>query len=213
MKLVVNRTDVVESEMQSVEWAGNTNNVIFVKDNDIYLKYEHSNEEVRFTFNGRPGLFYNGVPDWLYQGKSESLVDAFTNIWRGRDNEWVVSKPVKLTECYELGTWRENCYLWFPYVTPLSMVKANENFIVLLLQVCNTNGIALLYALYFPIIQKRFFWILKVRFGRPLMAACCYTRASMILPWRFLSFLGSRKASISVINLKCRTLEACIIQW
>lgn len=56
-------------ELQSADWAGNTNNVIFVKDNDIFVKYETNHEEFRITETGIPGLVYNGIPDWLYQGK------------------------------------------------------------------------------------------------------------------------------------------------
>ncbi len=57
-------------ELQSVDWAGNTNNIIFVKDNDIYVKYEANHTELQITNTGVPGLIYNGIPDWLYQGKN-----------------------------------------------------------------------------------------------------------------------------------------------
>lgn len=69
MKLVVNESDVIGSEMQSVQWAGTTNNIIFVKDNDIYIKYDLGRGQVRITSDGKPGFIYNGIPDWLYQGK------------------------------------------------------------------------------------------------------------------------------------------------
>lgn len=69
--LIVNGSDVKISELQSAEWAGNTNNIILVQNNDIYVKYEINHEEVRITNSGLPGIIYNGVPDWLYQGKGE----------------------------------------------------------------------------------------------------------------------------------------------
>lgn len=55
-------------ELQSADWAGNTNNIIFVKDNDLYIKYEVSHKEIRITKTGIRNLIYNGIPDWLYQG-------------------------------------------------------------------------------------------------------------------------------------------------
>lgn len=72
-KLVINESDVIATEIQSAEWAGNTNNIIFVKNNDIYVRYEAIHEDVRITYDGQPGVIYNGVPDWLYQGWRTSL--------------------------------------------------------------------------------------------------------------------------------------------
>lgn len=68
---MVNGSDVKISELQSAEWIGNTNNIILVENNDIYVKYETNHQEVRITETGIPGIIYNGVPDWLYQGTYE----------------------------------------------------------------------------------------------------------------------------------------------
>ena len=65
---MVNGSDVKISELQSAEWVGNTNNLILVENNDIYVKYEMNHSEVRITSTGVPGIIYNGIPDWLYQG-------------------------------------------------------------------------------------------------------------------------------------------------
>lgn len=68
-KLHLNESEVDVLELQSADWAGRTNNVLFVKDNDIYVKFEGSSSHLRLTDSGVPGLVYNGIPDWLYQGK------------------------------------------------------------------------------------------------------------------------------------------------
>lgn len=61
---------VQRTRLQHAKWLGNTTALIFVVDNDIYLRQSPSDEEdIRLTFTGQPELIYNGIPDWLYQGK------------------------------------------------------------------------------------------------------------------------------------------------
>lgn len=38
----------------------------YVKDNDVYYRNASGNE-IRLTFDGEPGVIYNGVPDWVYE--------------------------------------------------------------------------------------------------------------------------------------------------
>lgn len=70
---------VQRTRLQYATWLGNTTSLIIVADNDIYIRQSPSDEEdVRITFNGYQNLFYNGVPDWLYQGKCHrSIVPKF----------------------------------------------------------------------------------------------------------------------------------------
>ena len=58
--------------LQLVRLAPVGNALVFVLDNDIYYRPSSSfgAEEKRVTFNGVPGIFYNGVPDWVYEGNS-----------------------------------------------------------------------------------------------------------------------------------------------
>lgn len=61
---------VQRTRLQYATWLGNTTSLIIVADNDIYLRQSPADEEdLRITFTGYQNLFYNGVPDWLYQGK------------------------------------------------------------------------------------------------------------------------------------------------
>jgi hypothetical protein len=56
--------------MQHAEWLGNTTALIIIIDNDIYLRQSPADEEdIRLTHTGVPGLIYNGITDWLYQGE------------------------------------------------------------------------------------------------------------------------------------------------
>lgn len=58
------------TRLQHAEWLGNSTALIIITDNDIYLRQSPADEEdLRLTHTGVPGLIYNGVADWLYQGE------------------------------------------------------------------------------------------------------------------------------------------------
>lgn len=64
---------VQRTRLQYATWLGNTTSMLIVVDNDMYVKQSPSDEEDnRITNTGLPDLVYNGVPDWLYQGKQAS---------------------------------------------------------------------------------------------------------------------------------------------
>ncbi|XP_005178045.2 prolyl endopeptidase FAP [Musca domestica] len=74
---------VQRTRLQYATWLGNTTSLIIVADNDIYIRQSPSDEEdVRITFNGYQNLFYNGVPDWLYQ---EEIFNEPQAIWPSQD--------------------------------------------------------------------------------------------------------------------------------
>jgi hypothetical protein len=56
--------------LQLVRLAPSGNALAYVLDNDIYYRSSGygGTEEKRITFSGIPGVFYNGVPDWVYEG-------------------------------------------------------------------------------------------------------------------------------------------------
>ena len=56
--------------LQHVVWAPKGNALAFVYRNDIYYKESALSPNVhRLTNTGRPGVVFNGVPDWMYEGK------------------------------------------------------------------------------------------------------------------------------------------------
>lgn len=56
--------------LQHVVWAPRGNALAFVYRNDIYYKTSALTSHVyRITNTGQPGVVFNGVPDWLYEGK------------------------------------------------------------------------------------------------------------------------------------------------
>lgn len=68
------KTSSARRRLQYATWVGNTSALIIIVDNDIYLRQSPSDEEdVPLTSTGLPSVVYNGIPDWLYQGKKELL--------------------------------------------------------------------------------------------------------------------------------------------
>jgi hypothetical protein len=54
----------------------------YVLDNDIYYRSSSydGTEERRITFSGIPGIFYNGVPDWVYEGDFITLQQLLSSL-------------------------------------------------------------------------------------------------------------------------------------
>lgn len=62
------------TRMQHAEWLGNSTALIIITENDIYLRQSPADEEdIRLTHSGVSGLIYNGITDWLYQGKNKQF--------------------------------------------------------------------------------------------------------------------------------------------
>ena len=56
--------------LQLVRLQPNGDGLVYVHDNDIYFRPHFAIDiEIQLTFTGVPGVVYNGVPDWVYEGK------------------------------------------------------------------------------------------------------------------------------------------------
>lgn len=51
-------------------WSPIGSDLVYVHDNDIYhMIFNHGQTIVRrLTESGKPGVVYNGIPDWVYEG-------------------------------------------------------------------------------------------------------------------------------------------------
>lgn len=61
------------AQLSVAKWAPTGNSVVYVLDNNIYYVSEPTNvlNAVAITDDGVPGVIYNGVPDWVYEGKTK----------------------------------------------------------------------------------------------------------------------------------------------
>lgn len=57
--------------LQLAEWGPTGSQLVLVQDNDLYYKASGSAQSrvVRLTSSGKPGVVFNGIPDWLYEGE------------------------------------------------------------------------------------------------------------------------------------------------
>lgn len=56
------------ARLQYCAFTGAGSSVAYVLDNDVYYKSELNADPLRITDDGVPGIIYNGVPDWVYEG-------------------------------------------------------------------------------------------------------------------------------------------------
>jgi hypothetical protein len=54
---------------QLAKWAPSGTALVLVHNGDIYYKENPKDKKSnRLTYTGQPGVIFNGVPDWLYEG-------------------------------------------------------------------------------------------------------------------------------------------------
>lgn len=60
-----------KSDVQFLEWDPSGKGIAYVLKNNIFYfeSPEKTNEVKQLTFSGIPGVVYNGVPDWVYEGQ------------------------------------------------------------------------------------------------------------------------------------------------
>lgn len=61
--------------------APGTNAVAYVDKNNIYYRSDPEDEtnDIRITSDGVSGRIYNGVPDWVYEGKLSGLCNYISS--------------------------------------------------------------------------------------------------------------------------------------
>lgn len=81
--------------MQYAEWLGNTTSLIIINENDIYLRQSPADEkDIRLTHTGIPGLIYNGVTDFLYQGEKLTNFENWVSTRLKCDHFWIVDSLI-----------------------------------------------------------------------------------------------------------------------
>ncbi|XP_055685208.1 venom dipeptidyl peptidase 4 [Lutzomyia longipalpis] len=109
-------TNVASAEELNVcVWSPvDSNTLAFVKDNDVYLK-KLDGQETRLTFDGVPGVIYNGVPDWVYE---EEVLGSGAALWVSPNGGKISIASFNDTEVNE--------FMYFTYGQPGNM--ANQYF-------------------------------------------------------------------------------------
>lgn len=79
MPISVHPSSATEAEehstLQLAKFSPSGQGLILVHDCDIYYKMNPKDTRShRITRTGQPGVVYNGIPDWIYEGKSVSYI-------------------------------------------------------------------------------------------------------------------------------------------
>ncbi|XP_074026829.1 inactive dipeptidyl peptidase 10 isoform X3 [Leptinotarsa decemlineata] len=74
--------------LQYAEWSPDGAAVVFIYENDIFYKPKVEKDLVcRITYNGKPGVIFNGVPDWLYEN---FILKTSHTIWFSPDGLYLL---------------------------------------------------------------------------------------------------------------------------
>lgn len=57
-----------DDRLEVATWGSRGSQLAFVLNGDLYYKASAATPPIRLTDTGRPGLIYNGAPDWVYEG-------------------------------------------------------------------------------------------------------------------------------------------------
>lgn len=74
-----------QSRVQLAHWSPNSDAIVFVRRNNMYLRKLSSNTVIPITMDGGEDLF-NGVPDWVYE---EEVISGNSATWWSRDGKHI----------------------------------------------------------------------------------------------------------------------------
>nr|CAD7569695.1 unnamed protein product [Timema californicum] len=87
------------SYLQLARWSPRGSALVFVLDNNIFYRPNASSEtEHQITRTGEPGVYYNGVPDWVYEEEVFGSGSAFWISPRGDSLAFAVFNDTEVDE-------------------------------------------------------------------------------------------------------------------
>nr|CAD7408176.1 unnamed protein product [Timema poppensis] len=87
------------SYLQLARWSPRGSALVFVLDNNIFYRPDASNEtQHQITRTGEPGVYYNGVPDWVYEEEVFGSGSAFWISPRGDSLAFAVFNDTEVDE-------------------------------------------------------------------------------------------------------------------
>lgn len=89
--------DTLSSRVQLAHWSPNSDAVVFVRENNLYLRNLSSSTVVPITKDGGKDLFY-GVPDWVYE---EEVLSGNSATWWSRDGKYLAFMRTEESEVPE----------------------------------------------------------------------------------------------------------------
>ncbi|XP_071977984.1 dipeptidyl peptidase 4 [Engystomops pustulosus] len=79
-------TNELPHKIQYITWSPTGNKLVYVWENDVYVRDSPEQQSVRITFNGEENLILNGVPDWVYE---EEMFSTNNAIWWSPNSQFL----------------------------------------------------------------------------------------------------------------------------
>ncbi|KAM4697885.1 prolyl endopeptidase FAP-like [Rhinophrynus dorsalis] len=72
------KANLLPPNIQYISWSPVGHKLVYVLDNNIYLKHNPGESAIALTQNGKENTIYNGIPDWVYE---EEMLGTKSAIW------------------------------------------------------------------------------------------------------------------------------------
>ncbi|GAA6068178.1 dipeptidyl aminopeptidase-like protein 6 isoform X1, partial [Tachysurus ichikawai] len=66
---ILNPPEVRNAPLQYAGWGPRGQQLIFIFENNIYYRATVESRIIRLVSTGKEGVIFNGLSDWLYEGK------------------------------------------------------------------------------------------------------------------------------------------------
>uniref|UniRef100_UPI00398F6DD1 dipeptidyl peptidase 4 n=1 Tax=Pristiophorus japonicus TaxID=55135 RepID=UPI00398F6DD1 len=122
-------------QIQYIAWAPLGHKLVYVWDNNIYLKTDPTTSAERVTNNGEKNKIYNGIPDWSYE---EEMLSSNNALWWSPDGRFFAYGEFNDTEVslIEYSFYGDGQY---PETVKIPYPKAGSNAPTVRLFVVDTN--------------------------------------------------------------------------
>ncbi|KAI1237352.1 hypothetical protein IHE44_0014617, partial [Lamprotornis superbus] len=70
----LNPPEVEDSVLQYAAWGVHGQQLIYIFENNIYYQPDVKSSSLRLTSSGKEGIIFNGIADWLYEGKLDEYI-------------------------------------------------------------------------------------------------------------------------------------------
>ncbi|XP_074071949.1 dipeptidyl peptidase 4 [Macrotis lagotis] len=80
---------------QQISWSPVGHKLVYVWNNDIYIKNEPHLPSLRITYNGQENVIFNGLADWVYE---EEIFSDYSALWWSPDGTYLAYAQFNDTE-------------------------------------------------------------------------------------------------------------------
>ncbi|KAM3916769.1 prolyl endopeptidase FAP-like [Leptodactylus fuscus] len=80
------RTNELPHNIQHISWSPAGHKLVYVVDNNIYLRHEPGQSSIQLTNDGKENEIFNGIPDWVYE---EEMLGSKYALWWSPNSKFI----------------------------------------------------------------------------------------------------------------------------